>query len=132
MNFMIDHIWLPVSNYEKSKFFYTKLLLPLGLRPVKDRPSEKRVGFDTELSKAHSDFWIVEDDIEPKGSRYCIAFKAGSKEEVDSFHRNGIVAGGTSNGEPGYREHYHPGYYAAFVFDPDGYNIEAVFDERVE
>jgi predicted lactoylglutathione lyase len=127
---MIDHIWLPVSDYEKSKAFYTKLLSPLDLKPVKDRPLQKRVGFDTSDKESHSDFWIVESNTKITGNMYCIAFKARNKEMVDSFHKLGIEAGGSCNGKPGYRENYHPGYYAAYIIDPDGYNIEAVFDER--
>lgn len=127
---MIDHIWLPVSNYERSKTFYTSLLSPLGLKPVKDHPEDRRVGFDIKLQERHSDFWITESDTEPSGSKYCIAFRADSKEAVDEFYKKGIESGGNCNGKPGYREKYHPGYYAAFITDPDGYNIEAVFDER--
>lgn len=92
----------------------------------------KSAGFGMIHKEGHRDFWIFENDIEPKGSRYCIAFKAQNKKEVDGFYENGVGAGGVSNGEPGYREHYHPGYYAAFVLDLDGYNIEAVFDERFD
>ncbi len=59
----------------------------------------------------------------------CIAFNATSTQMVDAFYKAALEAGGKDNGAPGYRTQYHPGYYAAFVLDPDGYNIEAVFDD---
>ena len=59
----------------------------------------------------------------------CLAFTANSEEAVEAFHKAGLSAGGTDNGAPGLRDNYHPNYYAAFVHDPDGYNIEAVFDK---
>ena len=58
-----------------------------------------------------------------------LAFNAKNKEDVEAFHRVALQAGGKDNGAPGYRPHYHPGYYAAFIIDPDGYNIEAVYHE---
>ena len=58
-----------------------------------------------------------------------LAFCAKNKEEVDAFHVSDVLAGGKDNGSPGYRPQYHPGYYAAFILDPDGYNIEAVYHE---
>jgi len=71
------------------------------------------------------DFWIGAG--EPQTPRTHVAFRAANEEEVDEFYRAAIEAGGTDNGAPGERPHYHEGYYAAFVRDPDGYNIEAVF-----
>ncbi|MBT4889137.1 MAG: VOC family protein, partial [Rhodospirillales bacterium] len=70
------------------------------------------------------DFWLSEGT--PMTPRVHIAFNAASKEIVDGFYEAGVAAGGTGNGEPGIWTQYHPNYYAAFVLDFDGYNIEAV------
>ena len=127
---MIDHIWLPVRDYEKSKDFYTVVLSTLDYHLSVNRPDERRAGFGVINQEGHRDFWIIEDDKEARGSRYCIAFRARNADQVNAFHRYGLAAGGTDNGKPGYRLHYHSGYYAAFILDPDGYNIEAVYDAR--
>ena len=75
--------------------------------------------------KSDGDFWISTG--EPQTPRTHVAFRAANEAEVNEFYRAAIEAGGADNGSPGERPHYHPGYYAAFVHDPDGYNIEAVF-----
>jgi len=64
-----------------------------------------------------------------RGGTLPCALNAANEEAVEAFHKAGLAAGGTDNGPPGYREKYHAGYYAAYVRDPDGYNIEAVFDD---
>ena len=72
----------------------------------------------------NTDFWIgASKAVEPTH----VAFEAKSKDEVEAFHRAALAAGGRNNGEPGYRRDYWPGYYAAFVYDLDGHNIEAVW-----
>lgn len=127
---MIDHIWRPVADYERSKLFYTTLLLPLGYQLLRDHPEKKRAGFGIIDKDGQRDFWVIENLKEAKGSSYCLAFAASSKSRVDEFWNAGIRAGGRDNGKPGYRKEYGDGYYAAFIFDPDGYNIEAVFDDK--
>jgi catechol 2,3-dioxygenase-like lactoylglutathione lyase family enzyme len=72
--------------------------------------------------------WIAEHD--PTAGMLHIAIRADSRDAVDAFHREAVLAGGTDNGGPGLRPHYHPGYYGAFVLDPDGHNIEAVFHDQ--
>lgn len=70
------------------------------------------------------DLWIASGS--PQEPRVHIAFRADNREQVDAFYKAALAAGGRDNGPPGPRPHYHPGYYGAFVLDPDGHNIEAV------
>jgi catechol 2,3-dioxygenase-like lactoylglutathione lyase family enzyme len=115
---MIDHVTIRVSDLEASKAFYSCVLAPLGLEPRHD-----------ELGTEWGDFSIAADD-EPVAQNVHIAFPAKSREEVDAFHRAAMEAGYRDNGSPGERPVYHDGYYGAFVFDPDGNNVEAVFHDR--
>ncbi len=115
---MIAHTSLPVSDYEKSKTFYVEALAPLGYE--NNMEFGEAAGFN---DGKNTDFWIVKlDPIVP----VHLAFEAKSKAEVEAFHRAALAAGATDNGGPGYRD-YWPGYYAAFVYDRDGHNIEAVW-----
>lgn len=126
---MIDHLTLPVSDYEKSKRFYLQLLQPLGYVAVMELsreqipslPSPKTVGLGV---GGKPDFWLRPSDTPVVPTH--IAFRASSHAEVRAFHEAALAAGGTSNGEPGPRPHYHAAYYGAFVLDPDGNNVEAV------
>lgn len=116
---MIAHTTLAVSNYKRSREFYIKALTPLGY----DNNMEygEAAGFN---DGKNTDFWITKkDNVDPTH----VAFEAKGREEVVAFHRAALAAGGTDNGGPGYRTEYWPGYYASFVHDPDGNNIEAVW-----
>ena len=124
---MIDHIGFPVSDYAKSKAFYTKALAPLGYSLVME------VGADVTESHAPAagfgaggkpDFWIGGEGGLEKPLH--VAILAKDRASVDAFHQAALAAGGKDNGAPGLRPHYHPNYYGAFVLDPDGHNIEAV------
>ena len=124
---MIDHIGFPVSDYAKSKAFYTKALAPLGYSLVME------VGADVTESRAPAagfgaggkpDFWIGGEGGLEKPLH--VAILAKDRASVDAFHRAALTAGGKDNGVPGLRPHYHANYYGAFVLDPDGHNIEAV------
>lgn len=122
---MIDHLGLDVGDYRKSRDFYAAALAPLGYVMRAELPAEPsgardRAGFGT----THPVFWIA--GLGAVGRPLHIAFAAANRAEVDAFHREALRAGGRDNGAPGLRPHYHPNYYAAFVFDPDGHNIEAV------
>ena len=123
---MIDHTGFNVSDYALSRAFYQKALAPLGYRICLELESSAGFGAQRGGSDAlGGDFWIGAG--EPQAPRMHVAFHAANEEEVNEFYRAAIEAGGKDNGAPGERPHYHPGYYAAFVLDPDGHNIEAVY-----
>ena len=112
---LIDHIHLRVADLEASKRFYRAVFIALG------KPDVLREGpghfYADELYVDQADDYVT---------RVHIAFQAPDRETVHAFHQAALAAGGTDNGAPGERS-YHPGYYGAFVLDPDGNNIEAVF-----
>jgi len=114
---MIAHTTLHVSDYQKSKQFYVNTLAPLGY--TNNMEDGEAAGYN---DGKNTDFWIVRDKVVPTH----VAFEAGSEQEVKAFYEAALAAGATDNGVPGYRD-YWPGYYAAFVYDPDGHNIEAVW-----
>ena len=121
---MIDHISIEVSDYQKSLEFYTKALASLGYILVME--VHGFAGFGPPNSSgpiAH--FWIHQANVQTSHKMH-IAFRAKNRTMVNSFYQAAIAAGARDNGQPGIREIYHPNYYGAFVFDPDGYNIEAV------
>jgi catechol 2,3-dioxygenase-like lactoylglutathione lyase family enzyme len=119
---MIDHIVIHVSDVEKSKKFYTEALKPLGYTFLSEHPEWNLIGLG--MSEERKQLWIVGDGAE-KATH--VGFLADGKETVRHFYDAGLANGGTDNGAPGYRKGYSPGYYAAFVTDPDGHNIEALF-----
>jgi catechol 2,3-dioxygenase-like lactoylglutathione lyase family enzyme len=118
---MIDHVTLRVSDFEASKAFYSTVLAPLG-HELAWEDVEKRLA-------EWGDFSIAQDE-KPLSENVHVAFEANNREEVDAFHRVAIEAGYRDNGSPGERPIYHEGYYGAFVLDPDGNNVEAVFHDR--
>ena len=122
---MLDHIGFPVSDYMRSKAFYEKAHAPLGyalLMEVQQTENDHpAAGFG---ASGKPDFWIGGEGMLEKPLRVAIAAK--DRATVDAFYRAALAAGGRDNGPPGVRAHYHPNYYGAFVFDPDGHNIEAV------
>jgi catechol 2,3-dioxygenase-like lactoylglutathione lyase family enzyme len=124
---MIDHIGFPVSDYERSKAFYAKALAPLGYVLVMEIGGEHTeskspaAGFG---AGGKPDFWIGGEG--GLTGVLHVAIVATDRNTVDEFHRAAIAAGGRDNGAPGLRPHYHASYYAAFVLDPDGHNVEAV------
>jgi catechol 2,3-dioxygenase-like lactoylglutathione lyase family enzyme len=124
---MIDHTGITVSNLKRSKIFYTTALASLGYEIGLE--FEEATGYGVVSGHGKSmdpggDFWISSGV--PQTPRTHIAFSAASREIVDNFHKSALSAGGTDNGKPGIRPSYHESYYAAFILDPDGYNIEAV------
>ena len=116
---LIDHLALRVRDVRRSRTFYEQALEPFGVKVVE---SSQGPGFAIE---GGGDFWIGEG--EPPAAPVHVAFAAADRATVDKFHRAAVEAGGRDNGAPGLRPHYHAGYYAAFVIDPDGNNVEAVF-----
>lgn len=116
---VIAHASLSVSDYAGSKDFYTKALKPLGY--TNNMEYGEAAGFN---DGKNTDFWISKSaSVSPSH----IAFEAKSAAEVDEFYKTALAAGAKDNGKPGYRTEYWPGYYAAFVHDADGHNIEVVW-----
>lgn len=117
---LVDHIHLVVQDIEASRTFYKAVLAVL------DVP----VGGEAETYFWADELFVSSSDSEAATGqltgRHHLAFQARDQAMVDRFHEAALKAGGVDNGEPGERP-YHPGYYAAFVLDPDGNNIEAVF-----
>ena len=125
---MIHHISINVSNIAAGKEFYAKALAPLGYTLMSDYPEWSLAGFG-EAGKA--DTWIHAPGA-PVTTKTHIAYSAPSREAVQAFYDAGLAAGGKDNGAPGIRENYAPNYYAAFLLDPDGNNVEVVcMDPRV-
>jgi len=120
---MIDNTGFGVTDLPRSIAFYTKALAPLGLELVM-KFQEVAAGFG---SGGKPEFWIA--GGKTPTDKIHIAFRAKGRAEVKAFYEAALAAGGTDNGPPGLRPHYHENYYGAFVRDPDGHNIEAVCHE---
>ena len=123
---MLDHVGIRCGDFARSLSFFQQALAPLGISVVMQVSAAQtsdhdHAGFGR---SGKPDFWIGNAPGAHGGVH--VAFSAGSRADVDAFHRAALAAGGTDNGAPGIREHYHPHYYGAFVLDPDGNNIEAV------
>jgi catechol 2,3-dioxygenase-like lactoylglutathione lyase family enzyme len=122
---MIDHVGFSVSDYARTKAFYEGALAPLGYRLVMEAAAQETgkpaAGFGAD---GKPDFWVGGEGKLEKPLHVAIVAK--DRATVDEFHRAALAAGGRDNGAPGLRPHNHPNYYAAFVLDPDGHNIEAV------
>ena len=118
---MIEHVSVPISDYDKARRFYTEALAPLGYVLQRDYPSDA-AGF---CEGESTSFWMVRKDrpVQP----IHVAMRAPSKEAVGRFYNAALKAGGKDNGGPGFRRQYGDDYYAAFVLDPDGNNIEACY-----
>ncbi len=117
---MIDHLTLTASNYEKSKTFYSHALAPLGYSLKKEFGDDvSGFGIGDRL-----DFWLANGSVATKPV-FHLAFVAETRAQVDAFYRAALEFGGKDNGAPGLREQHSKNYYAAFVLDPDGQNIEA-------
>jgi len=116
---MIDHLMLKVRDFAKAKAFYTAALAPLGYEVVMEFGSMAGLG-----AQGKPDLWLAQD---PENTRPThIAFTAPNRKAVDAFYAAALKAGAKDNGAPGIRQDYHPTYYAAFVLDDNGHNVEAV------
>jgi catechol 2,3-dioxygenase-like lactoylglutathione lyase family enzyme len=132
---MIDHLGLNVRDLKRSRAFYDQALAPLHIAVVMEITPEQsgaanaylgygKTADSRDIQAGKPTFWIAQEA--PLGNRLHVAFLAEDRAQVDAFHAAALAAGGTDNGAPGVRAHYHPDYYGAFVLDPDGHNIEAV------
>lgn len=115
----IDHLWVRVADLAASRRFYATVADALGFGAVEDLPGRTRCTRDS----GGGSFSIVDG---PATSPFHLAFEVTSHAAVEEFHSRAIRAGFADNGAPGERPEYHPGYFAAFVVDPDGHNVEAV------
>ena len=113
---IFDHVHLRVSDLQAAKAFYETVLEPLGIPLM----------FDTGGMVAFPNLALSDDG--PPTENAHVAFRAASREEVGAFHAAGVEAGYRDNGAPGLRD-YMPGYYAAYLLDPDGTNVEALYRE---
>jgi catechol 2,3-dioxygenase-like lactoylglutathione lyase family enzyme len=116
---MIDHVTAKVDDFEQGKNFYSQALAPLGYSLKLEFPGAAGFG----AGDGVPDFWIGTN--EERGATH-VAFSAEDRAAVDGFYAAATAAGGRDNGAPGLRPHYHENYYAAYVHDADGNNIEAV------
>jgi catechol 2,3-dioxygenase-like lactoylglutathione lyase family enzyme len=124
---MIDHVIVTVSSFDRSKVFYEQALAPLGMTASPEfrwGPTQARgVGFGAD----DKEFFVVEGStIQPP---IHVAFRAPARAAVTAFHRGALAAGGRDNGAPELSPEHHADYFSAYVFDPDGHNIEAVCHE---
>jgi catechol 2,3-dioxygenase-like lactoylglutathione lyase family enzyme len=126
---MIDHVGFAVTDYERAKAFYTQALKPLGYTLIMEVQGDvtdsgsPAAGFG---ANQKPDFWIGGEGKTGRPVPLHVAITAKTRAMVDAFYQAALAAGGKDNGAPGLRPHYHPDYYAAFVLDPEGNNIEAV------
>jgi catechol 2,3-dioxygenase-like lactoylglutathione lyase family enzyme len=123
---LIDHIQLIVRDFEASRRFYLAVFGAIGI-PLAGEGSDYIWADELFISTADS-----EAAAGKLTGRHHIAFQAKDRAMVDAFHAAGLEAGGVDNGKPGERPRYHPGYYAAFLLDPDGNNIEAAHHGEAE
>ena len=122
---MIDHITFGVTDFDRSTRFYDAAFAPLGVIRLFDVPLEHSDGVRvTGYGDSTPWFWLAEERATT--GLLHVALRAKTTAEVDAFHASALLAGGADNGAPGPRPQYHLTYYAAFVRDPDGHNIEAV------
>jgi len=123
---MIHHVSIGVRDLGAARRFYDAALAPLGYRCLHESP--EYLGYGAETPR----LWLnlTERPVAPdqrSGLHFC--FEAKDRKSVQGFHAAGVANGGRDNGRPGLRADYGPGYYAAFLIDPDGYRIEAYRDE---
>ena len=115
---MLDHVSLRVQDLPRAVAFYRTALAPIGYRVAMEFPGSAGLG-----ERGIPDFWLALTDRPPLPMH--IAFRT-DRARVDAFHAAALAAGGIDNGPPGLRADYHPHYYAAYVTDPEGNNIEVV------
>ena len=121
---MFDHVVFGVRDYERSKEFYLKVLAPIGITAL----SENQLGI--ELSSDGKTSLCIRRQPETNPSHLHMAFVAKNRAQVNQFHKIALNLGAQDNGSPGLRPEYSGHYYAAYIIDPDGHNIEMVYHEN--
>jgi catechol 2,3-dioxygenase-like lactoylglutathione lyase family enzyme len=116
---MIDHVGVRVQDFPKLLAFYREALAPIGYSVLMEFPDAAGLG-----AKGKPDLWIMKTDKTPHPTH--VAIGAAERAHIDAFHAAGLSAGGSDNGAAGLRADFHPHYYAAFILDPEGNNIEVV------
>lgn len=116
---IFDHVSLSVSDLAHSRAFFSQALAPLDIAVAMEFPEAIGLG-----RGGQAELWLAAGN--KQSSPLHMAFAAANRAQVDAFHQAALLAGGTDNGAPGLRSHYHADYYAAFVIGPDGHNVEAV------
>jgi catechol 2,3-dioxygenase-like lactoylglutathione lyase family enzyme len=129
---VVDHVAIRVSDLARSRAFYTAALAPLGLEVLYEIDRERNGGPGVAFGRPGADDFALHEPIDDPGRDTVttgahLAFSAGSAEAVAAFHEAAVAHGGRSIGEPGPRSEYSAGYHGAFVLDPDGNNVEAVW-----
>jgi len=126
---MLDHVFLTVSNVERSTAFYERALAPLGINERFDYDGKNGPPGHPDLkgfgSKGRLYLWLRQGVVDNRAAH--IGFVAGNRKQVEAAYHAAIAAGAADNGAPGVRLYYGPHYYAANIFDPDGYSIEFVY-----
>jgi catechol 2,3-dioxygenase-like lactoylglutathione lyase family enzyme len=116
---MFDHVGFSVGDFSASRRFYAEALAPLGVGVLRE-------GADWAVIGKEGQDYLWFGAYGPPSGPVHIAFAAENRAQVRAFYEAALRAGGRDNGPPGIRAHYHPNYYGAFVFDPNGHNVEAV------
>lgn len=132
---MLHHISLGVSDIDRAAAFYDAALAPLGYVRVWDDLSpgadDQAVGYGVAGGGDKLAIKLRRKGQRPPGPGFHLAFAAPDRQAIAAFHAAALAHGGRDNGGPGLRAHYGPNYFAAFVVDPDGHHIEAVFNQAV-
>jgi catechol 2,3-dioxygenase-like lactoylglutathione lyase family enzyme len=124
---LLDHASISVPDLDAVRAFYDAIMAALGAVKVYDEARALGYGERCTLNDTGSTYLAVyEDGGEVSESKRHWCFRASTRAQVDRFHACGVETGGSSDGEPGLRADYHPGYYAAFLIDPAGNRLEAV------
>lgn len=124
---MLDHISIAVTDIARAMRFYDRVMGALGVAKIGEDERWAGYGLRCDADNPHRSYLSLrQTDRVHAGHAVHYAFKAPDRSTVDLFWREGLAAGGTDDGPPGLRAHYHPRYYAAFLIDPDGNRIEAV------
>ena len=125
---LLDHVSISVGNLAKCTDFYDAIMQALECEKVYQTENSLGYGVRCQAGEEnHSCLAVYESEHTNTDDKRHWCFKANSREMVDRFYKAGISNGGAGNGAPGIRSNYHPNYYAAFLYDPAGNRVEAVF-----